>query len=223
MMSKEIKLFNPDVRLFVCIPIIVIGVLADMVVRGLPSCCLRTGHIRAYSGILRLTYAKNEGAAFSILSGQREFFIALTAVVLVVAFYMLLRGYIRGMFGAVAISICISGAIGNFIDRLFYGYVIDMFEPIFIDFAVFNVADVLLNVGGAALVIYILFFHKEAARIDIKSSDFLYISAAGSRMAKLCLYDGKIGFEIKEYGERAGPGTGTVRRIKAYETRTDCV
>lgn len=194
---------------FVCIPIIVIGVLADMVVKRLAFMLFKDGDTyELIPGILRLTYAKNEGAAFSILSGQREFFIALTAVVLVVAFYMLLRGYIRGMFGAVAISICISGAIGNFIDRLFYGYVIDMFEPIFIDFAVFNVADVLLNVGGAALVIYILFFHKEAARIDIKSSDFLYISAAGSRMAKLCLYDGKIGFEIKEYGSEPDPEPG---------------
>lgn len=59
---------------FVCIPIIVIGVLADMVVKRLAFMLFKDGDTyELIPGILRLTYAKNEGAAFSILSGQREF------------------------------------------------------------------------------------------------------------------------------------------------------
>lgn len=187
---------------FVCLPIIMIGVLADIAVKKLAVMLFKDGG--AYElipGILRITYAENKGAAFSILSGQRQLFIVLTVIVLVFAFYLLLRGHIRGLFGIAALSVCISGAIGNFIDRLFYGYVVDMFEPIFIDFAIFNVADILLNIGGVAIVVYILFFHKEntALCLDIKNSDFLFISLAGGKTAELCLYDGKIGFRIKEH------------------------
>ena len=157
-------------------------------------------------GILRLTYAENDGAAFSMLSGRREFFIVVTIIVLVAAFYFLLRGHIHGLFGIVSLSLCISGAIGNFIDRVSRGYVVDMFEPIFIDFAIFNVADILLNVGGIAFALYFLFFHernreRDDSPIDIRTADYKYISVSGTELTELDLRDGKLGFRIKQYRE----------------------
>jgi signal peptidase II len=203
--SDFFKAISMSRLFFVSLPIIIIGLLADRAVKQLAVMLFKNGDTyELIPGILRLTYAENKGAAFSMLSGQLEFFIILSVIVLIFAFYVLIRGHIHGIFGVIALSVCISGAIGNFIDRLAYGYVVDMFEPIFINFAIFNVADILLNVGGAAFAIYFLFVHdrakeKDESPIDIKSSDYMYISVTDSELTELSLKDEKIEFRIKRY------------------------
>jgi len=189
--------------LCISLPIIIIGICADIAMKRLATIMFKSGDtLDIIPGILRLTYVENKGAAFSMLSGHMEFFIILTVAVLIFAFYILLRGHIYGVFGVAALSACISGAIGNFIDRVAYGYVVDMFEPIFVNFAIFNVADVFLNVGGVAFAVYFLFMHEKSkerdnAPIDIKNSDYKYISVSGSELSVFDLKDGKIDFKIK--------------------------
>lgn len=114
-------------------------------------------------GIIKLTYATNDGAAWSMLSGKQEFFIILTVAVLLVVGYILVRGYIKGWFGVISLVACIGGTIGNFIDRVKQGYVVDMFETLFVEFPIFNVADIFLTLGCIALGVYIIFLYDRSA------------------------------------------------------------
>ena len=108
-------------------------------------------------GIFSLTYAENQGAAFSILEGKRLFFVGMTLVMILLMLLLLKKGYILGLWGKIAAAFVIGGALGNGIDRVLRGYVVDMFEVSFIRFAIFNVADIFITVGSVMLMIYFLF------------------------------------------------------------------
>ncbi len=115
-------------------------------------------------GVMELTYTQNTGAAFSSLS---EFTGVLTAVSLAasVALAVLLwKNVFPGKWGKVSLTLILAGAVGNLIDRMILGYVTDMFEPTFIRFAVFNVADICVTLGGLSLIGYALFFWDKAGK-----------------------------------------------------------
>lgn len=99
------------------------------------------------SGILSLTYLKNYGAAFSILQNQQGLFLILTVLVMVLAIRYLLAHINDSPTLLISLSLVVAGGLGNFIDRLRFGYVIDMFQTDFVDFAIFNVADAYLTLG----------------------------------------------------------------------------
>jgi signal peptidase II len=105
-------------------------------------------------GILRLTYVENTGAAFSMLSNMRWLLVAVSGAAAVALVFVILT-YKNGGVRLSAAAI-LGGAVGNLIDRIATGRVIDMFEPEFIDFAVFNIADTFIVLGGIALVILVL-------------------------------------------------------------------
>ena len=109
-------------------------------------------------GFLGFTYVQNTGAAFSILSQHTWLLTVVSAVVAVVLIVMLCKGVVRHPFGKTTLSLIIAGAIGNLIDRAVFGFVTDMFRTLFMEFAVFNVADICVVVGGIAFCIYFLFF-----------------------------------------------------------------
>lgn len=116
--------------------------------------------VEVIPGIVSLTYIRNSGAAFSILEGQMWFFYIIT--ILVVAFliyYMYTETKDNKILGYI-LALILAGALGNFIDRLLYQYVIDMIKLEFIDFAIFNVADSYLTVGVILLIIYTFFEDK---------------------------------------------------------------
>lgn len=106
-------------------------------------------------GVLGLTNLHNNGAAWSILAGQQGFFAILTIVVLVVLGYLLWR-YRQRRWLSIALSLMTAGAIGNFIDRVLQGYVVDMFQLLPINFPVFNVADCCLTIGVLLLIVLVL-------------------------------------------------------------------
>ena len=115
------------------------------------------------SGVFELNYTENRGAAFGMLQDQRLFFLIMTAIVLVgvaLLFYRMPfeRYYLplRGLFVVFA-----AGTIGNLIDRVFLGYVVDFFYISLIDFPVFNVADIFITGSLVVFVILILFKYKE--------------------------------------------------------------
>lgn len=112
--------------------------------------------ITVLPGLLNLTYLENQGAAFSMLEGHRWPLIAGTLLIMVLLSVALWKNYFPSGLTRWGCFCVISGALGNFIDRLLYGYVVDMFEFTFIEFPVFNVADVLICVGGGLWVLYLL-------------------------------------------------------------------
>ena len=146
------------------------AVALDQIVKALVVANIPLGGTaKLIPGIIRLTYVRNSGAAFSMLEGQRGFFLVLTAVFLVGVVYCVVKKvFPRAYFPLIALIT--GGAIGNLIDRVVHGYVVDMFELEFMDFAVFNVADLFLTFGAAILLIYALFFDKSTKK-EGKSDD----------------------------------------------------
>ncbi len=114
-----------------------------------------------WKGVFRLTYCENTGAAFSILAGQTWFFIILTVVLCSLIIAVLVRGSVRSKLGRIALVCIASGGIGNLIDRIFCGFVVDMFDFYLIDFAVFNVADIFVCCGSILFIVLFLFSKGE--------------------------------------------------------------
>ena len=108
--------------------------------------------------LLAITNLRNDGAAWSILEGQQWFFTVVTLIALAVLAYLFYR-WRRQPRLLWPLTLILAGAIGNFIDRLQNGYVVDMIELLFINFPVFNVADVCLTVGVAWLLV--IFIREE--------------------------------------------------------------
>jgi signal peptidase II len=106
--------------------------------------------------VLQLTYVKNTGAAFSSFSGDTFLLGLVSAAVSVFLVLVLVKKWVRHPLGRWPVALILAGAVGNMIDRFFMGYVTDMFQTLFMDFAVFNVADICVVVGVAAMVLYVL-------------------------------------------------------------------
>ena len=107
-------------------------------------------------GLFDLTYIRNTGAAFSILSSSTWILTVLSGVATAVLLVLVLRRALPSRLGMLSLSLLLAGAAGNFIDRLAFGYVTDMFETVFMDFPVFNVADIGVVIGGFLLVLAVL-------------------------------------------------------------------
>ena len=116
--------------------------------------------------LLQLTRVHNYGAAWSSFSGARWLLIALTAAGMCAIAWLLVK-IVRHPLGQWSLAIILGGGIGNLIDRMAQGYVVDFIRFAFWDrFPTFNVADIAITVGVALLLIYILFIEgkKEKKR-----------------------------------------------------------
>ena len=111
--------------------------------------------------IIDLTYVKNTGCAFSLLEEHTWLLTIISAIMSVVLAAALAKGFFKHPLGKITLSLLLAGAVGNLIDRAFYGYVIDMFRTLFMEFAVFNVADICVVVGGIAAAAYYLFLYDK--------------------------------------------------------------
>lgn len=107
-------------------------------------------------GFMSLAYLRNYGAAWSILQNQQWFFTIVTLVVVTALIWYYIKQIQGNIWTLFSLSLMIAGALGNFIDRIRLGYVVDMFHLDFINFPVFNVADICLSVGVGILFICIM-------------------------------------------------------------------
>ena len=108
-------------------------------------------------GILGLVNIRNDGAAFGFLSGARIWFILIAGVLVVIAIILLATKAIKNPVARWALVLITAGGIGNAIDRVINGYVQDMFKTLFTDFAIFNVADIFITIGGIIFIVCIIF------------------------------------------------------------------
>ena len=102
--------------------------------------------------ILTIEYIRNYGAAFNILSGSRLFLSLISIISTIILMYLI---FIREdkRINKYGLSFIVAGSIGNGVDRIFYGYVIDFIKIKFVDFPVFNIADIAINIGILVLII----------------------------------------------------------------------
>ncbi|BAO06890.1 signal peptidase II [Enterococcus mundtii] len=113
-------------------------------------------------GILSLNHIRNFGAAWSLLEGKMWFFTVVTIIAVVVILTLMIKNRSNGnRWFMIGLTLILAGAIGNFIDRVRLGYVIDMFQTDFVNFPIFNVADISLVIGVICVLIYIILDEKE--------------------------------------------------------------
>lgn len=136
--------------------IIIVGIILDRITKIYASSNFLQNPI--HTKFINFVYVENRGAAFGILQDRRIFFIILTLVVVAYLLYYFIRNInTNPKMLNLALSLIISGALGNFYDRLFHGYVVDFIEFSFVNFPVFNIADILVTLGSILLVVFILF------------------------------------------------------------------
>ena len=141
---------------------IIAGIIAaliviDQLVKAYVVQNIAIGEIKSWiPNLVSLTYLQNRGAAFSILQDQQWFFALITFVVMGVAVWYLHKHIEDSWWLVTGLVLIISGGLGNFIDRVSQGFVVDMFHLDFINFAIFNVADSYLTVGVIVLVLAML-------------------------------------------------------------------
>ena len=112
-------------------------------------------------GIFHFTYVQNTGAAFSMFEGMQTFLTFVPLAALLVAVWYMEKHLDEHGTLLLSMILIISGGAGNLIDRVWLGYVTDLFDFCLINFPVFNVADIAICTGCFFLVVYIFFFDKE--------------------------------------------------------------
>ena len=151
--------------LFVALILVADQVTKLLVIRHIP---LFT-EIKAIPGLFHLTYVQNTGAAFSSFQGMRWMFVG---IFLVLSALLVFEYFKKPMPFATFDRFCLAavygGALGNVIDRVRLGYVVDMICVDFMDFPVFNVADCFITCGSVLLLVHLIFFNKAFWKDDKK-------------------------------------------------------
>ena len=120
------------------------------------------GEIPVLDGIFHLTYAQNTGAAWSMLSGMQWLFLLIfLAFTLGIIWEFSKKRWPFTTFDRWCIAVVYAGGLGNIIDRIRLGYVVDMIEVEFINFPVFNLADCCITCGCIALIVHLIFFNRD--------------------------------------------------------------
>lgn len=124
--------------------------------------------------ILQFNYLENDGAMMGFMSGKTSVMTVLAVVCVVVMLVVVFTGLIKDRIDYWCVIFMIAGGLGNIIDRIFRGYVIDYIEVLFVDFYIFNFADCLITVASFALIIYqIYLIYKDSKdkKLQVKNSD----------------------------------------------------
>lgn len=130
---------------------------------------LSTGEAALIPGVVKLVNIHNNGAAFGLLGDAayaRWLFLGVAALFVIVIIVVLAKHMFKSRFANWCAVMALAGAVGNCIDRALYGYVVDMFKVEFMDFAVFNVADIFLVLACFAFIIYLIVDIFKGGRSD---------------------------------------------------------
>ena len=119
------------------------------------------GTIPLVQDALHLTYVENYGAAFSIMQNRKWFLIGVTSIIILAALFALLSGKLKSRFLISTASLILAGGVGNLIDRISRGFVVDYIDFRLINFPVFNFADCCVVIGTILLAVYIVFLEPK--------------------------------------------------------------
>lgn len=115
-----------------------------------------------FSGpIFSLTYAENTGAAFSLMQNSTKFLMILSIIAILFIFYYVVKNLVKIKLNEIfLLSLLLAGIIGNLSERIFFGYVRDFFNLAFVNFPIFNISDVFINISVIGIIILVLFTRK---------------------------------------------------------------
>ena len=148
--------------LSMCIFVLVIVALDQLSNYATVTAIVMGGRVEAIPGLFHFTYVRNTGAAFSTLQGQRWLFILIYAAFLLFFLWMILKKPLSfTKFEYWCMAAILGGGLGNLVDRIRLGYVVDMICTDFITFPVFNVADCFVTCGAILLFVHLVFWNKD--------------------------------------------------------------
>lgn len=160
---------------FVAIVIGIFIAVTDQVIKYFVVTNLQpVGSVSVIDNLFKLTYVENRGVAFGMFSDMRWLFIAVTSILLAAVIFFMFKKKPHSKMFYISVALIIGGGIGNLIDRIFYGYVIDYLSISFFP-PVCNFADYCITVGTVLLLIYLLFFS------DVLNSDKKKVNSNGDR------------------------------------------
>ena len=134
----------------------VLTVGLDQLTKLLTLACLTDAPFKLIPGVLHLTYVENRGAAFGMLADHRWVFILISIVAIAILLAYLIIKKPEDKLLSISLALVAGGGIGNMIDRIFRGFVVDMIDVTLIDFYVFNVADSAVCIGCGLLILYMI-------------------------------------------------------------------
>lgn len=129
------------------------------------------GSVPLWEGVLHLTYVENRGAAFGMLAEHRWVFMSISTIAIIAIAIYLYSGRNTSKLYTSALMLIVSGGIGNMIDRIALGYVVDFIDFALIDFAVFNIADSLVCIGAGLLVLALVLDIIKEAKLEKAKRD----------------------------------------------------
>lgn len=114
-----------------------------------------------WDGVFNLTYYGNTGMAFGMLAGNKALLICLCVAILAAVIFFTVKMRVKSRLALVSLGMIVGGALGNLLDRILYGFVIDYFDFCLINYPIFNVADCFVVVGAVLTCVYVIFFDKK--------------------------------------------------------------
>ncbi|MBQ7874828.1 MAG: signal peptidase II [Oscillospiraceae bacterium] len=140
--------------------IAVILIAVDQIVKNWAAEVLTKGDITIIENVLYFKYAENTGVAFSMFSDNRWILVGITALMLTVVLAFFLSGKVTDKLEQLALALMLAGGVGNLIDRISLGYVIDFIDVRIINFAIFNIADMCICIGAGLVVLAVYLSDK---------------------------------------------------------------
>ncbi len=162
--SKKFNMKNKKIRAIIFLILAAVGIFFDQWTKRLAVLHLMNQPSKTIiPGVFELSYLENPGAAFGMMRGKQFLFFVIMAVVILTILWLLVRLPLTKRFFPLLLCMVLifSGAIGNSIDRMSQGYVVDFLYFSLIDFPVFNVADIYVTVGTIILIIFAVFVYKD--------------------------------------------------------------
>lgn len=150
------------IYIYLFISVILVGI--DQFLKYIAIISFKVQNVPIIDNVLILTYTENTGAAFSILRNHTWILTVATSILLVALIILVFAKKIKSHYLLINFALVFSGGVGNLIDRIFRGFVVDFiyFKPI--NFPVFNFADICVFCGAVMFIIYILFLEPKATK-----------------------------------------------------------
>ncbi|MBQ7123119.1 MAG: signal peptidase II [Oscillospiraceae bacterium] len=136
-------------------------IAVDQIVKNWAAEVLTKGEIAVIENVLYFKYAENTGIAFSMFSDNRWILIGLTSAMLIAVLAFFLSGKVTAKLEQFSLALILAGGVGNLIDRISLGYVIDFIDVRIINFAIFNIADICICVGAFLLCVAVYISDKK--------------------------------------------------------------
>lgn len=141
--------------------IIILSVITDRITKILAVKNLQDKSIEIINGVFRLSYVENTGAAFGIGGKSTALLTVFSVLILIGVIFALVKYKPTEKTAKISASLVIGGALGNIIDRVVQGYVVDFLDFYLINYPVFNFADCCIVVGAILFCIYVLFIYDD--------------------------------------------------------------